>query len=87
VLLDQSLLKLPPLFDLAHRLERNLLTNFGLSVGTGGAILGGTLVFHMGIGAALGLSYAALLGIIGNAMTPLLITMQKEAKESVKNDL
>jgi Cu2+-exporting ATPase len=78
VLLEQSLLKLPPLFDLAHRLERNLLTSFGLSVGTGGAILGGVLVFHMGVGAAVFLSYAALLGIIGNAMTPLLITMRKD---------
>jgi Cu2+-exporting ATPase len=80
VLLEQSLLKLPPLFELAHRLERNLLTSLGLSIGTGGAILGGVLIFHMGVGAAVGFGSVALLVMVGNAMTPLLITLRKEAK-------
>jgi Cu2+-exporting ATPase len=78
VLMEQSLRQLPLLFDLAHRLEGNLLTSFGLSVGTGVVILGGVFAFHMGVGAAVGFGAVALLGIVGNAMTPLVITMRKE---------
>ena len=80
VLMEQSLRQLPLLFDLAHRLERNLLTSFGLSVGTGGVILTGALAFNMGVGAAVGFGSVALLGMVGNAMTPLLITLRKEEK-------
>jgi Cu2+-exporting ATPase len=78
VLMEQSLGQLPRLFELAHRLERNLLTSFGLSVGTGAVIVGGALGFQMGIGAAVGFGAGALLLIVGNAMLPLLFTLQKE---------
>jgi Cu2+-exporting ATPase len=80
VLMDQSLHRLPQLFELAHRLERNLLTSFGLSIGTGSVIIGGALAFHMGVGAAMTFGSVALLGMVGNAMLPLLITMRKKAK-------
>ena len=80
VLMEKSLRQLPLLFDLAHRLERNLLTSFGLSVGTGVVILTGALAFQMGIGAAVGFGAVALLGIVGNAMTPLLFTLQQQER-------
>ena len=80
VLMEKSLRQLPLLFDLAHRLERNLLTRFGLSVGTGVVILTGALAFQMGIGAAVGFGAVALLGIVGNAMTPLLFTLQQQER-------
>ena len=68
------------MFDLAHRLERNLLTSFALSMGTGVVILTGALAFQMGIGAAVGFGSVALIGIVGNAMTPLLFTLQKQER-------
>ncbi|MDD5033380.1 MAG: heavy metal translocating P-type ATPase [Methylococcaceae bacterium] len=77
VLMEQSLDQLPLLFDLALRLERNLMTSFGLSVGTGGVIVGGVFFLHAGIGAVVGFGSFALLGIVGNAMLPLLATMKK----------
>jgi Cu2+-exporting ATPase len=80
VLMEQSLRQLPLLFDMAHRLKRNLLTSFGLSVGTGGAIVTGALAFNMGIGAAMAFGSVVMLSIIGSAMAPLLITLRKERK-------
>ena len=77
VLMEQSLRQLPLLFTLAHRLERNVLTNFGLSVGTGVLIIGGALLTPMGVGAAVSYGSVALLGIVGNAMTPLLFNQQR----------
>ena len=78
VLMEKSLRQLPLLFELSHRLERNLLTSFGLSVGTGVMIMTGALAFPMGIGAAVGFGSVALLAIVGNAMTPLLYTLKEQ---------
>lgn len=78
VLMEQSLRQLPRLFDLSHRLERNLMTSFGLSIGTGVVIISGALLFQMGIGAAITFGALAGLGILGNAMTPLLFTLRQE---------
>jgi Cu2+-exporting ATPase len=82
VLMSGDLHNLPLLFDLAHRLERNLLTSFGLSIATGGVIIGGVFAFHLGVGAAVGIGAVALIGILGNALMPLLLTIDDEEQSS-----
>lgn len=80
VLMSGSLHQLPALFDHAHRLESNLMTSFGLSLGTGGAIIGSVFVFHLGISAAIGIGTIGMVTTVGNAMMPLLMTMHKNSR-------
>lgn len=78
ILMEQGLRQLPELFTMAHKLERNLLQSLGLSIGTGAVIVAGALVFHAGVGAAVIFGSLAELGIVGNAMLPLLSTLKEE---------
>lgn len=76
VFMEESLRLLPRLFDLANSLERNLMRSFGMSIGTGMGILIGVLGFHMGVGMAVAGGMVAMLGIVANAMLPMLKTLE-----------
>ena len=77
VLMDQSLRQLPNLFVLSQRLDFNLNTSFRISVATGAGIIASIYLFGGGIGAMASISAFAVLGIISNAMLPLLGTLKK----------
>ena len=78
VMMEPSLAQLPVLFALAERLERNLLVSLRISVGAGCAIVGSIFLLQAGIGTVVGLDMLAKLGIGGNAMLPLLETLERE---------
>jgi Cu2+-exporting ATPase len=79
VLMDQNLRQLPMLFDMAQSLERNLLTSFGLSISAGGIMVGSIFCLHAQMASVVWIGSVGLLGVVGNAMLPLLGTLKNTA--------
>ena len=80
VLMDQNLQQLPLLFDMAHNLERNLLTSFRISLSAGGVMLGSIFWLHAQMASVVWIGSVCLLGVVGNAMLPLLSTLKNTAE-------
>lgn len=83
VLMDQTLQRLPVLFDLSHELERNLMTSLVLVTVPYIFVIGGIFFAHLGISHAI-VSYTAVFtaGTI-NAMSPMFRRRLSAADEEV----
>lgn len=70
ILMDESLKKLPYLFDLSNHLNKNMKVGFTTAIIPGVICIGGVYFFHMGVVAA-GLLYnLSLVTGVSNAMLP-----------------
>lgn len=71
VLMDQTLQRLPALFDLAHELERNLMTTLALVTIPSLFVIGGIFFINLGIHHAV-LAYTTVFTAgASNAMSPM----------------
>ena len=71
VLMDQSLRRLPALFDLAHDLDRNLRTSLWLVTAPAFAVIGGVFFFHIGVPLAVAAYVCTFTASVVNAMRPV----------------
>jgi P-type E1-E2 ATPase len=72
VLMDQSLQRLPALFDLAHELDRNLTASLWLVTAPACVVIGGVFLFHVGVPLAVAAYSGSFAASVANAMRPLL---------------
>lgn len=70
VLMEQSLTRVPQLFDLADEFSKNLQTGFVSAIVPGVINIGGILLLHWGLYSAMALYYLSLLNNLGIAAWP-----------------
>jgi Cu2+-exporting ATPase len=76
ILMDGSLNKLVRVFDLANNLEKNMKVNFMTSISPAILSIGGVYLLGISLGGALMFNYFCLMGGVGNAMLPVLMSSQ-----------
>ena len=79
ILMDQSLRRIPQLFELARKLDCNMKNNLLASVIPGIICISGVYILHIGVVAGEILFYMGLGGGIANAMRPLIEYRQKNS--------
>ncbi|MEZ4860200.1 MAG: heavy metal translocating P-type ATPase [Caldilineaceae bacterium] len=84
IFMDQSLVQLDHLFDLARQLDANLKRSFAAMIIPGVVNLGGALFFRFGIRSAIVLFNVSLLAGVANSLSPLLKLKQKSRVTSQK---
>lgn len=72
VLLDGDLARLPDLFRISAELRRNIDRSFTMSLTAGVACIGGAFLIPLGLGQAVAIYNAGVVGCVVNALTPLL---------------
>jgi Cu2+-exporting ATPase len=70
VLMDQSLDRMVPLFDFSDEFASNMQTGFASAIVPGVINIGGILIFHWGLYAAMLVAYLSLLNNLGIAAWP-----------------
>jgi Cu2+-exporting ATPase len=72
ILMDGDLEKIETLFEISRAFEKNMQTNFMLSMIPGTLILSGVFVLHMGVVSALAIYFASEMVALTNCMLPLI---------------
>ena len=85
VLMDQSLQHLPTIFDLSHKLERDLKVSFGLLTVPCCFVIGGVFLFHAGLLLSSAVYNATFVASIANAMRPMLRQNQADEARGERN--
>lgn len=88
ILMDGDLARIESLFEISREFEKNMQTNYMLSMVPGTIILGGVFVFHMGVVGALTIYFTSELIALANCMLPLIKDEMSEdaASWKVKHD-
>lgn len=71
VLMDQSLVQLGELFDIAQKFDTNMKTGFYAAIIPGATVISGVFLWHFGLYAAIAVHGLGLLSSLGVAMLPL----------------
>ena len=80
--MQENLTQLNYLFELAQSFDKNMNTNFNLSMAPGIVTIGGALFWHLGIASSILFNFAGLIAGSGNATYPLLKKHLEKTQEA-----